>query len=91
MPSIADAEGFAGEQRHSSIHPGADAYRGNHCVLVGAYNSAHDIAAALWEAGAAELAMIQRSSTVVASLPALERLLFADSYSEQALDRGITH
>jgi hypothetical protein len=35
--------------------------------------------------------MIQRSSTVVASLPALERLLFADSYSEQALDRGITH
>ena len=35
--------------------------------------------------------MIQRSSTLVAPLPALERLMFADSHSEQALDQGITH
>ena len=91
MPSIVDAESFAGEQRHCSIHPGPDAYRGNHCVVVGTNNSTYDIAAALWEIGAAEVTMIQRSSTLVAPLPALERLMFADSHSEQALDQGITH
>ena len=40
--------------------------------------------------GAAEVTMLQRSSTLVAPLPALERLGFAGSYSEQALAQGIT-
>ena len=90
LPRIPGAETFSGEQHHSSAHPGPDAYRGRHCVVVGSNNSAHDIAAALWETGAAEVTMLQRSSTLVAPMPALEKLAFADSYSDQALQRGIT-
>ena len=90
QPEIPGAERFAGEIHHSSQHPGPDGYRGRRCVVVGSNNSAHDIAAALWEAGAAEVTMLQRSSTLVAPLPALETLAFAGSYSEAALARGIT-
>ena len=42
-------------------HPGPDAYEGKQCVVIGSNNSAHDICAALWEAGAAEVTMVQRS------------------------------
>ncbi len=90
MPQIAGADSFAGDQHHSSAHPGPDAYRGKRCLVVGSNNSAHDIAAGLWEAGAAEVTMLQRSSTLIAPVPALEKLVFAGSYSEQALQRGIT-
>ncbi|MFO7629312.1 MAG: NAD(P)/FAD-dependent oxidoreductase [Prochlorococcaceae cyanobacterium] len=90
LPEIPGAESFAGEQHHSSRHSGPDAYRGKHCVVVGSNNSAHDIAAALWETGAAEVTMLQRSSTLVAPMPALAKFAFAGSYSEQALEQGIT-
>jgi len=90
IPTLPGAESFAGDQHHSSAHPGPDAYRGKRCVVVGSNNSAHDIAAALWETGAAEVTMLQRSSTLVAPMPALAKLAFAGSYSEQALQRGIT-
>ena len=90
MPTPPGAETFAGDQHHSSAHPGPDAYRGKRCLVVGSNNSAHDIAAGLWEAGAAEVTLLQRSSTLIAPVPALEKLAFAGSYSEQALARGIT-
>jgi len=90
VPPIPGAENFAGDQHHSSAHPGPDAYQGKHCIVVGSNNSAHDIAAALWEAGAAEVTMLQRSSTLVAPMPALAKYAFAGSYSEQALEQGIT-
>jgi len=90
VPQIPGTEQFSGEQHHSSAHPGPDAYRGKRCVVVGSNNSAHDIAAGLWEAGAAEVTMLQRSSTLIAPLAALEKLAFAGSYSEQALQKGIT-
>ncbi|MFO7628059.1 MAG: NAD(P)/FAD-dependent oxidoreductase [Prochlorococcaceae cyanobacterium] len=90
VPQIPGADSFTGDQHHSSAHPGPDAYRGKRCVVVGSNNSAHDIAAGLWEAGAAEVTMLQRSSTLIAPVPALEKLAFAGSYSEQALQRGIT-
>ncbi len=53
---------FTGDQHHSSQHPGPDAYRGKRAVIIGSNNSAHDICAALWEAGA-DVTMVQRSST----------------------------
>ena len=53
---------FKGEQQHSSQHPGPDAYEGKKVVVIGSNNSAHDICAALWEAGA-DVTMVQRSST----------------------------
>ena len=90
VPTISGQETFLGDQHHSTRHPGPDAYVGKHCVVLGSNNSAHDIAAALWESGAATVTMVQRSSTLVAPMPALERLAFAGSYSEQALAAGIT-
>jgi putative flavoprotein involved in K+ transport len=90
VPTIPGSETFLGDQHHSTRHPGADAYVGKRCVVLGSNNSAHDIAAALWEAGAAAVTMVQRSPTLVAPMPALERLAFAGSYSEQALAAGIT-
>ena len=90
VPQIAGAETFAGDQHHSSAHPGPEAYRGRRCVVVGSNNSAHDIAAGLWEGGAASVTLLQRSSTLIAPVPALEKLAFAGSYSDQALQRGIT-
>ncbi len=90
MPEIPGAEAFAGEQHHSSQHRGPDAYRNKRCVVVGSNNSAHDIAAGLWQAGAAEVTMLQRSSTTVAPMQALETYAFAGSYSEEALAEGIT-
>lgn len=89
-PAIPGAENFAGEQHHSSQHPGPDGYRNKHCVVVGSNNSAHDIAAGLWKSGAAEVTMLQRSSTLVAPIEALETYAFAGSYSEEALAKGIT-
>ncbi|WP_197171576.1 NAD(P)/FAD-dependent oxidoreductase [Synechococcus sp. CBW1002] len=90
MPSLPGAESFAGDQHHSNAHPGPDAYRGKRCVVVGSNNSAHDIAAALWEAGAAQVTMLQRSSTLIAPVPALEKYGFADVYSERTVAQGIT-
>jgi putative flavoprotein involved in K+ transport len=58
--------------------------------VLGANNSAHDIAADLWEHGAAEVTMVQRSSTVVVTSDALMEYAWGKLYSEQALERGIT-
>jgi len=90
VPQIPGAESFAGDQHHSNAHPGPEAYRGQRCVVVGSNNSAHDIAAALWEAGAAEVTMLQRSSTLIAPVPALAKYGFADVYSERTVAKGIT-
>ena len=59
-PSRAGA--FAGEQQHSSEHPGPDAYAGKRVVVIGSNNSAFDICGALYEVGA-DVTMVQRSST----------------------------
>ena len=58
---------FKGDQHHSSRHPGPDAYAGKKAVVIGSNNSAHDICAALWEAGV-DVTMVQRSSTHVVQL-----------------------
>ena len=59
IPEIPGMEDFAGEQHHSSQHPGGEAYKGKKCIVLGANNSSHDICAALWESGA-DVTMIQR-------------------------------
>ncbi|HUQ36280.1 MAG TPA: NAD(P)/FAD-dependent oxidoreductase [Aestuariivirga sp.] len=88
MPTFPGMEKFKGEQHHSSKHPGPDAYSGKKCVVIGSNNSAHDICAALWEAGA-DVTMIQRSSTHVARSDSLMELDLGPVYSEQAVARGI--
>lgn len=89
VPRFAGAESFLGEQHHSSKHASGEPYAGKQCVVVGSNNSAHDIAADLWEHGAA-VTMIQRSPTIVARSESLKEFGWGALYSEEALAKGIT-
>jgi putative flavoprotein involved in K+ transport len=89
LPKFKGMETFKGEQHHSSQHPGPDAYRGKRAVVIGSNNSAHDIAAALWEGGA-HVTMVQRSSTHVSRSDTLMELGLGPLYSEEAMRAGIT-
>lgn len=88
LPRIPGMETFRGEQHHAANHRGGPAYRGRRCVVVGAGTSAHDIAAALWEAGA-HVTMVQRAPTIVARHARMVEAIAA-SYSDEAVARGIT-
>lgn len=90
MPCLPGMDGFRGDLHHSSKHPGPDAYRSKKVVVVGSNNSAHDISAALWEAGA-DVMMVQRSSTLVVKSETLMDIGLADLYSERAVANGIDH
>ncbi|TFV73913.1 NAD(P)/FAD-dependent oxidoreductase [Blastococcus sp. CT_GayMR19] len=89
VPAIPGQDRFLGDQHHSSRHPGPDAYRGRKAVIIGSNNSAHDIAAALWEHGA-DVTMVQRSSTHIVRSDSLMDLGLGDLYSERALAAGVT-
>ncbi|MBT9384547.1 NAD(P)-binding domain-containing protein [Pseudooceanicola sp. CBS1P-1] len=89
VPVFPGQDIFAGEQQHSSQHPGPDAYRGKKVVVIGANNSAHDICAALWENGA-DVTMVQRSSTHIVKSDSLREVCLGGLYSEEALANGIT-
>ncbi len=90
VPEIPGMDDFRGDQHHSSQHPGPDAYEGKRCVVIGSNNSAHDICAALWEAGAAEVTMVQRSSTHIVRSESLMGLGMRALYSEEAVANGMT-
>ncbi|MDI1285121.1 MAG: NAD(P)/FAD-dependent oxidoreductase [Reyranella sp.] len=87
IPRLPGAEKFRGKQHHSSAHTGGEGWAGKHCVIVGSNNSAHDIAADLWEHGA-DVTMLQRSPTLVMRAETLARN--RPLYSEEALASGIT-
>jgi putative flavoprotein involved in K+ transport len=89
IPEITGSDVFKGEQHHSSQHPGPDAYKGKAAVVVGSNNSAHDICAALWEAGA-DVTMVQRSSTHIVRSDTLMDIGLGALYSEQAVAAGVT-
>ncbi|MDX8497549.1 NAD(P)/FAD-dependent oxidoreductase [Mesorhizobium sp. VK4C] len=80
---------FKGEQQHSSTHPGPDKYRGKKVVVIGSNNSAHDICAALWEAGV-DVTMVQRSSTHIVRSDTLMDIGLGALYSEHAVENGMT-
>ena len=80
---------FKGDQHHSSQHPGPDAYKGKKAVVIGSNNSAHDICAALWEAGA-DVTMVQRSSTHIVRSDSLMDIGLGALYSEEAVAAGMT-
>ena len=82
-------EVFAGDQHHSSQHPGPEAYLGQRAVVIGSNNSAHDICGALWE-NDADVTMVQRSSTHVVKSDSLMDIGLGDLYSERALAGGMT-
>ena len=89
VPDIPGSEKFRGDQHHSSAHPGPDDYKGKKAVVIGSNNSAHDICAALWEAGA-DVTMVQRSPTHVVRSDSLMDLGLGDLYSEGAVVAGMT-
>jgi putative flavoprotein involved in K+ transport len=89
VPEFPGREKFRGDQHHSSAHPGPDKYKGKKAVVIGSNNSAHDICAALWEAGA-DVTMVQRSSTHVVRSDSLMDLGLSDLYSERAVAAGMT-
>ncbi len=89
VPKVAGQDIFKGEQQHSSQHPGPDAYAGKKIVVIGSNNSAHDICAALWEAGA-DVTMVQRSSTHIVKSDSLMEIGLGDLYSERAVAAGMT-
>ena len=90
MPGIPGADLFGGRIVHSSQFGGGEEWRGKNCVVLGANNSAHDIAADLWEQGASQVTMVQRSSTVVVTSDALMEHAWGRLYSEAAVEAGIT-
>ncbi|MDB5616962.1 NAD(P)/FAD-dependent oxidoreductase [Tardiphaga sp.] len=89
LPKFEGMDVFKGDQHHSSQHPGPDKYAGRKAVVIGSNNSAHDICAALWEAGA-DVTMVQRSSTHIVKSNSLMELGLAGLYSEQAVRSGMT-
>ena len=84
VPEIPGMDVFKGDQHHSSQHPGPDAYAGKKAVVIGSNNSAHDICAALWEAGA-DVTMVQRSSTHIVRSDTLMDIGLGALYSEEAV------
>ncbi|WP_020694375.1 flavin-containing monooxygenase [Reyranella massiliensis] len=87
VPNFPGRETFRGTQHHSSRHAGGEGWKGKKCVVVGSNNSAHDIAADLWEHGA-DVTLLQRSPTLVVRAETLAR--YRPYYSEEALASGIT-
>ena len=80
IPKFSGMARFKGDQHHSSKHPGPDAYAGKKVVIVGSNNSAHDIAAALWE-NDANVTMVQRSSTHIVRSDTLMEIGLSALYS----------
>jgi putative flavoprotein involved in K+ transport len=89
VPELPGRDEFAGDQHHSSQHPGPDPYAGKRAVVIGSNNSAHDICAALWEAGA-DVTMVQRSPTHVVKSETLLDIGLGALYSEEAVAGGMT-
>ena len=87
IPNFPGADLFKGKQHHSSHHRGGEGWAGKSCVVVGSNNSAHDIAADLWEHGA-DVTLLQRSPTLVVRADTLARN--RPLYSEEAVASGIT-
>jgi putative flavoprotein involved in K+ transport len=90
VPKFKGEAKFKGDIHHSSKHPGPDKYKGKKTVIIGSNNSAHDIAAALWEKGA-DVTMIQRSSTHIVKSDTLMDIGLGDLYSEKAVANGVDH
>ena len=90
LPNFPGMSRFKGDQHHSSKHPGPDAYAGKTAVIIGSNNSAHDIAAALWENDAG-VTMVQRSSTHIVRSETLMDIGLSALYSEKAVKSGIDH
>ncbi len=92
FPRLPDFPGqnlFKGPQMHSSAYNGGHGFEGQNVVVVGANNSAHDIATDLVSQGARPV-MVQRSSTLVVDQADFCERILGPLYSAEAVASGIT-
>lgn len=89
MPPIPGQDDFTGTLCHSSAHPGGEGLAGKRVIVIGANNSAHDIAADLVLHGAQPV-MIQRSSTHIVRQTTMTDVMLKPIYSQEALEAGMT-
>ncbi len=89
VPEFPGQDVFAGPQMHSSAFKLDDRLKGQDVVIVGANNSAHDIAADLFSIGARPTLVQRSSSLVVRQEDYCERVL-GPLYSAEAVAKGIT-
>ncbi len=89
IPEIEGQDTFTGPQLHSSQFKTGEGMQGKRVIIVGANNSAHDIAADLVQNGA-EPIMIQRSSTLIIRQSTMTDVLLKPIFSQDAVDRGIS-
>lgn len=92
FPNVPDFPGqdvFAGPQVHSSAFKLDDRFKGQDVVIVGANNSAHDIAADLVRIGARPT-LLQRSSSLVVRQDDYCEQVLGPLYSAEAVAKGIT-
>ena len=89
VPEFKGAKSFKGPSFHSSHYSGGAEYAGKRVAIVGANNSAHDIAADLVEHGA-QPTLIQRSSTLIVRQETLGNIFFNNMYSHAAAEGGLT-
>lgn len=88
-PEFTGQDIFEGPQMHSSSYKGGSGFEGKDVVIVGANNSAHDIATDLIGQGARPM-MVQRSSTLVVDQSDYCDRLLGPLYSAEAVASGIT-
>lgn len=81
VPQFKDQDKFKGEIHHSSQHTTGKAYQGENCLVVGACNSAHDIAQDFYEQGAIPT-LLQRSLTCVINSEIGLKITTAGLYEE---------
>ncbi|MEL6958787.1 MAG: NAD(P)/FAD-dependent oxidoreductase [Pseudomonadota bacterium] len=89
VPSFDGQDLFEGPQMHSSAFKLNPDYAGKDVVIVGANNSAHDIASDLAQIGARPV-LVQRSSSLVVRQSDYCDKVLGPLYSAQAVARGIT-
>lgn len=81
VPQFKGQDQFKGEIHHSSQHTTGKAYTGENCLVVGACNSAHDIAQDFYEQGALPT-LLQRSSTCIINSEVGLKITTAGLYEE---------
>lgn len=80
---------FSGHQLHSSEFKATPDMAGKNVIVVGANNSAHDIASDLVSVGAKPV-MLQRSSTLVVKQSVYCKKILGKLYSKEAVEQGIS-
>ncbi|KAG6544861.1 hypothetical protein Mapa_013551 [Marchantia paleacea] len=94
-PSFPGNENFEGVQIHSTQYKQGKDWTGKKCVVFGACTSAHDICLDLWEQGASEITLVQKSQTHIVTVsdfietrlePHLEGAEYDTNFDSDAFD-----